>query len=338
MMISELKYGLFKYEVKDYYSILGVPVSAGAKDIRLRYLKIAYQLHPDTCQADTPEGKQKASQILSKLVNPAYENLYKDKLRRECQLIFSEIGRRLAPSASSITLATDTAKTLYKEQNNREKLYQELVGKIAVEQYLDFNLITKKIALLSELNLVYLILQNETERRQEMSRSSSVGQIQSTQPIINQQTTSAQTSTQNPAPVTPPVEKKIDPTEAKLQRLLRNAQEAKELGNIDQGILELREALKLDPNSLDAHALIASLYFQQGNSTYGKIHLNKASSLDSNHPMVKKVKEEMKQATGQKAETKGKKEGKSAVKDKKVSKDKKDGKKEPPKIFGIPLW
>lgn len=334
-MISDLKYGLFKYEVKDYYSILGVPISASAKDIRLRYLKIAYQLHPDTCQADTPEGKEKASQILSKLVNPAYENLYKDKLRRECQLIFSEIGRRLAPSASSITLATDTAKTLYNEKNNREKLYQELIGKLALEQYLDLNLIAKKIALLSELNLVYLILQNETERQQEMSRSNAP--IQSTQSTINQQTTSAQSNTQNQAPSTPPVEEKIDPTEAKLKRLLRNAQEAKELGNIDQGVLELREALKLDPNNLDAHALIASLYFTQGNATYGKIHLNKASSLDPNHPMVKKVREQIKQSAAEKAETKDKKASKSA-KDKKVSKDKKDGKKEPPKIFGIPLW
>lgn len=110
MLISDLKGGLFKYEVKDYYAILGLPISASPKDIRLRYLKLAYQLHPDTNQAETRENREKASTILSKLVNPAYENLYKDKLRKECQLIFSEISMRLAPMAKEMTLSGEIPK------------------------------------------------------------------------------------------------------------------------------------------------------------------------------------------------------------------------------------
>ena len=54
-MISELKHGLFKYDVKDYYAILGVPIDADAKQVRSRYLQIAYLFHPDTCQLETQD-------------------------------------------------------------------------------------------------------------------------------------------------------------------------------------------------------------------------------------------------------------------------------------------
>ena len=337
-MMIDIKYGLFKYEVKDYYSILGVPIDATAKDIRLRYLKIAYQLHPDTCQVETPEEKEKASQILSKLVNPAYENLYKDKPRKECQLIFSEIGRRLADDIDKITVGTDIGKTLLKAEKNREKIYHELVTKIAAEQYQDLRSFSTKIAFISELNMVYLMLKHKDELSGNNSRSSSTAisvPIQSTKPVLNIEPTNNDsinqpTSTNNQAPESP-----VDPLTAKIQKLIRNAEEAEKLGKLEQGILELREAIKLDNSNSKIHAMIASFYFQQNNTTYGKIHLNKASSLNPNEPLVKKIKEDLKQAEISKQESSGKSKGKTSAKGKKTGKD---GKKEPPKIFGIPLW
>lgn len=326
MMNINVKYGLFKYEVKDYYSILGVPIDANPKDIRLRYLKIAYQLHPDTCQAETPEEKEKASQILSKLVNPAYENLYKDKLRKECQLILAETGRRLAAQKDDITISTEIAKTLHQEQKNRDKLYRELVGKIATDQYQDINTVITKIALISELNMVYLMLQNDTERRQNVTRSSStLGRIESTEPIITQQPTSETTSQAQPTQAQNTTE--TTPTQNRLERFIHNAEEAAKIGNLEQAILDMREALKIDNANAQVHGLIAYYYYKQGNQTYGKIHYGKAFSLNPNEPIVKKIKEEFLEAD---KKTKGKPtKGKGKNK---------DGKKEAPKIFGIRLW
>ncbi|MGY6530171.1 MAG: DnaJ domain-containing protein [Cyanobacterium sp.] len=331
MMNINVKYGLFKYEVKDYYSILGVPIDASAKEIRLRYLKIAYQLHPDTCSADTPEGKEKASQILSKLVNPAYENLYKDKLRKECQLIFAEISRRLAAQINDVTINTEIAKTLYQEEKNRDKLYHELVQKIAVDQYQDINTVITKIALISELNMVYLMSQNETQRRANVSRSAAnTGQIQASEGIITQQPpqetiVTSTTQAQNETEVTPQPE----PTINRLDKLIYNAEEGAKIGNLEQAILDLREALKIDNANPKVHGLISYYYYQQGNRTYGKIHYNKAFSLNPNEPVLKQIKKDFLEESPKNKTTKGK-TGKG--------KDTKDGKKEGPTVFGIRLW
>jgi len=73
-MSFKIDSGLFKFNFTDHHAVLGVPVDAEFKDIRKRYLKIARCLHPDSCSAQSEADKQRANQLLSKLVNPAYEN------------------------------------------------------------------------------------------------------------------------------------------------------------------------------------------------------------------------------------------------------------------------
>ena len=71
-MVFPIQQGLFKFDVIDHYAILGVSVESDIATIRQRYLKIAYRLHPDTCKAETQVEKQRANELLSRLVNPAY--------------------------------------------------------------------------------------------------------------------------------------------------------------------------------------------------------------------------------------------------------------------------
>lgn len=42
-----IKNGLFHLNITDYHAILGASLDANAKEIRLKYLKIAQILHPD---------------------------------------------------------------------------------------------------------------------------------------------------------------------------------------------------------------------------------------------------------------------------------------------------
>ncbi len=335
MLISDLKGGLFKYEVKDYYAILGLPISATPKDIRLRYLKLAYQLHPDTNHSQTPEDREKGSNILSKLVNPAYENLYKDKLRKECQLIFSEITSRLAPIASEITLTGEISKKLFQEEANLEKKYRELVEQLGKDQYHDLSKLSIKIAILSELNMIYLIRQNQGGLSKVMGTSGRVeSPITTSDAII--------TSVPNPTPVTEPtveVKEEKEPV-SRLDKLINSAKNHVEQFNPEAAIFDLREAVKVDAKSAIAHAMLGSLYLEQNNLPYGRIHINKAVSLDKDDPTVKKAVEELKKKEKKSGSKTEEKKGESNTADKGKSKDKKDnkGKKEPPKIFGIPLW
>ncbi|MCS7147509.1 MAG: DnaJ domain-containing protein [Geminocystis sp.] len=321
MLISDLKGGLFQYDVKDYYAILGMPISASPKDIRLRYLKLAYQLHPDTNQSKSREEKALASSILSKLVNPAYENLYKDKLRRECQLIFSELAYRLAPEIDRITLSSELAKKLLKETTNLDKIYKEAVEKIAQEQYQDLSKLHLKIAILSELNLVYLLRQKREE----------LGKIMGTTPTV----TVPDSTTTVARAATPSPEKQEKTPVSRLDKLIASAQKHLQENNLEAAMFDLREAVKLEPNSAMAHALLGSVYLKQGNLPYARIHINKALSLDANNPTVKQAQQELKEKD-KTAAAKADAKKPDAKKDKKEDKDKK--KKEPPKIFGIPLW
>lgn len=339
--MSEIKYGLFKYEVKDYHSILGVPLDATPQEIRSRYLKIAYQLHPDTCRAATAQEKEKASQILSKLVNPAYENLSKNQLRKECQLILSEIGRRLATDAYQITIVSDTAKKLFQEEYNLEKVYKGMIEQISPNLYTEIDKIITKIALISELNMVYLIRKKDSEHKHEVSNfASAAATIQATEAITNQAP-----SSQNNSKTSVSEEESTgslgNSVTDKIKKLISTTQQHQQDGNLEQGILDLREALKLDPNNSTCHALIGSLYLQQGNTTYARVHIKKATELNSNDPMVKQASKDLKEWEAKQKSTSGQKEKSSVVKGQKASKSKgkeAKGKKEPPKIFGIPLW
>lgn len=342
MKMSDIKHGLFKYEVKDYHSILGVPIDASPREIRLRYLKIAYQLHPDTCRAETAQEKEKASKILSKLVNPAYENLYKDKLRKECELILSEIGRRLATDAyQKITIVSDTAKKLFQEEHNLDKVYKGMIEQITPNLYLEMDKITTKIALISELNMVYLIRKKESEHQREISNfASSSATIETGEPTIIQ-AAPRQNDSQTPSTGEDTTSSLGNSVTPKIKRLISTALHHQEEGNIEQGILDLREALKLDPNNSTCHGLIGSLYLKQGNITYARIHIKKGTQLNSNEPIVKQAKQDLNEFETNQKSASGQKGKSSSAKDKKAAKSKgkdKKGKKEPPKIFGIPLW
>ncbi|BAQ63291.1 hypothetical protein GM3709_56 [Geminocystis sp. NIES-3709] len=339
-MISDLKHGLFKYDVKDYYAILGVPISASPKDVRLRYLKIAYQLHPDTNRAETEAEKQKASMILSKLVNPAYENLYKDNLRKECQLIFSEIGRRLASDQYKITIGSDTAKKLLQEERNLDKVYLETLEKLAPEQYHDLDKLSIKIALISELNMVYLMRQKNPNFKSASSQPqivvSEAGISQSSGKNVPVMNTNNPPVSDNPPPKA---------TVSRIDKLIASAKQHLENGNYEQGILDLREAVKIDASSSTVHALLGSLYMKQNNLVYARIHINKAIALNSNDSIALQAQKELKEIEKKEKSapestvksTKEVKGSKPTDKGKEKSKDGK-GKKEPPKIFGIPLW
>lgn len=343
MMISDLKHGLFKYDVKDYYAILGVPIDANVKDIRLRYLKIAYQLHPDTNQAETPEGKTRASDILSKLVNPAYENLYKDKLRKECELIISDMGRRLASDSSQVTFNSDSAKKLLQEEKKAPKIYHEMIEKFANEQYQDLDKLSLKISLISELNMAYLISQKTVEFN-KVSLTSNTSQIKIGESSISQKLDNIESSFNS----NEQVNESITPTQPKVSRLdklISSAKQHLENQNYEQGIIDLREAVKLDSNSSTVHGLLGTLYVKQSNLTYGRIHINKAMALDNNNPIAQQAQQELKdiekkqKSANSSSSSKSSSPPKDTKTTKSIDKDKDNkGKKEAPKIFGISLW
>lgn len=270
-MSFKIERGLFLYDITDHHAVLGVCVDADFEQIRKRYLQIARCLHPDSCAAATLKEKQLASQLLSKIVNPAYEQFSKERNRAEHLLVLREMSKRLAQEASTVELKSELAQKLA-QASNIEHSYKTTLQQIAAKQYQNFEQVLDMIGLLSELNLVYL-MRKDASSFQPTPLNTTHNLKQSPQPTPIPQPTSA------------------------VEQYCRRAQAFIENSNFTQARIELQDALKLEPNNSSCHSLMGILYLKQNQVTMAKVHINKALQLNPQEPMALKAKKLLNQAT-----------------------------------------
>ncbi|AFZ30771.1 heat shock protein DnaJ domain protein [Gloeocapsa sp. PCC 7428] len=272
-MSFKIDRGLFQYDLTDHHAVLGIPVDADFEQIRKRYLQIARRLHPDSCAATTPEEKQLANQLLSKIVNPAYEQFSKERNRAEHLVVLREMSKRLAQKPTTVELKSKLAQKLA-QASNIEHFYQTSLHQLAAKQYENFEQVFDIIGTLSELNLVYLMRKG----------ASSIQQPKPVTPI-----------TPNPHPTSQPTP--IPQPSSAVEQYYRRAQACMENSNFVQARIELQDALKLEPNNSSCHSLMGFLYLKQNQVTMAKVHINKALQLNPQEPMALKAKKLLNQAT-----------------------------------------
>jgi curved DNA-binding protein CbpA len=266
-MAYSIQQGLFKYEILDYHAILGVPLGANVQQVRQRYLAVAQRLHPDTCKAESERAKEQASQIFSKLVNPAYEKLAKARSRGDYLLVLSQMGKTLAVKSGKITLTGEPADKLNRETENIDLAYRKLLQSLTKKQYNDLDRILENIGQISELNLVYL---QKTEGH---------GLQEKKQMPVKATATNPGKSTQGEEEVLPIV------------RYIRRARESLEREDLTRVLLELRDALNLEPNNVICHSLLGLTYLRQNQIAMAKVHINKAYQLNPRDPDAIKAKQ-----------------------------------------------
>ena len=266
-MSFQIERGLFKYDLIDHHAVLCVRVDADAPEIRKRYLKVARSLHPDSCAAASDEEKKFASQLLSKLVNPAYEQLYQDKNRAEHNAVLIQMAKRLAQDSASVELTTDNARQLAGTPNF-DSAYKNAISQVAKFQYKSLGQVLEAIAQISELNLVYLM--RTGGKSLGATPSMPVSQAHIAQVASNTNTGG------NTAPPPPP-QPKEDPVFA---GYLRRAQELIAKNQLLQARVELQDALKMQPNNSQCHSLIGVVYLKQNQTKMAKIHFDRALQLD----------------------------------------------------------
>lgn len=267
-MSLKIDSGLFKFNFTDHHAILGVPLDADFKEIRKRYLEIARRLHPDSCAAVTQADKQQASQLLSKLVNPAYEKFSKDANRAEYIVLLKEMSKRLGQESNCIDLKSEVSKQL-NQTNNIDHIYKTSLAKLAETQYNSFDQVLQMIAQISELNLVYLMRKGSSTLQSQIPKSISTS------------------PTQTPStPTTPPPSQ----PESIVDQYYRRAQALIEKNNFAEARVELQDALKLEPNNGRSHSLMGVVYLKQNQHTMAKVHINKALQLNPKDPIALKSK------------------------------------------------
>lgn len=302
-MSFTIKHGLFKANITDHHAILGVSLNANPKSIRLRYLRIAQKLHPDTCKANLSE-KKLANQILSRLVNPAYEELSNKTQFAEHQLVLTQIGKRYAPTSDRMTIASEPAKKLLQAEANLDSLYNQLLKELTTNQYQKLDKVLIKIAVISELNLVYLTLKHKQGiNREEVIKKAPQTKSSPPQPPVTQTQTSPTTKSEEPTPT------------SRAASYLRRAKEYLAKGNINDAVFELKDALRVDPNNSTCHAYMGQAYLRQNQMTMAKVHINKAYKANPQDPIVIQSKEQLEKLTKKKS---------SSAKTKSSNKEKKD--------------
>ncbi|MGB3512369.1 MAG: DnaJ domain-containing protein [Microcoleaceae cyanobacterium] len=268
--------GLFKFDFTDHHAILGVSLDAEFGEIRKRYIRVARRLHPDTCPFESEGDKELANQLLSKLVSPAYDKFAKESDRAEHSVILGKLSQTVTQQRSQIKFKTDTAKQISRA-GDYQQIYKVALQELATGQYESVDKSLAIIEEISELNLAYLL------------RKPPVG---GTKPP--------------PPPPPPPVKSSgdsVNPASAKPSRQNANVEQACNRAetlisakNYAKATLELKGALKIEPNHSRCHALLGLCYLQQNQGTMAKIEVKKALGLNPQDPKALEVKKLLEQA------------------------------------------
>ncbi|MGB7415155.1 MAG: DnaJ domain-containing protein [Thermosynechococcaceae cyanobacterium] len=288
-MSFELTRGIAAYDCPDHYAILGISLDASASDIRKRYLQIARNLHPDARGQGADVAQ--ASQLLSKLVNPAYETLSQDKDRDEYRLLIRLVSQRVSLEHDP-PFQNEKAQELLKASDFKA-LYQDAVAELAKEQYQSLNHVQAIVEQLSELNLAYLLRQEtaptpvvanrfaQSQSRQPQPAPPS--QSVPSQPAPSPAASPSQSSSLPVTPATSPVPQMANKPAAKtfVSQYVRRAEELIGKNCFPQAIQELREGLKLDPHNSQCQSLLGSIYLKQNKTTMAKVHFQQALKLNA---------------------------------------------------------
>ena len=262
----------------DPYATLGLSVAADERRLLKRYRQVAKRLHPDV-QAQSDEATQAfAKEIITRLVNPAYQRLKVDKSRSETLATLRFKVRRLARQ-NKLNPSSPLAQKLLKLPDTEVDIfYEQTLERLALKQYDSAQTFEQVTPQLAELNLVYL----RRKMGETVIREKRTGLVASTAAPIKATSSPTQSSSQNgsasaESSQTSYAERHIERAQAYLQK-----------GNHAQAVQELRDAIRISPNNSHYHALLGRTYLAQRLEGMAKVHFRQSLKLDASNALARK--------------------------------------------------
>jgi curved DNA-binding protein CbpA len=256
----------------DPYAILGVSVAADDRRILKRYRQVAKNLHPDL-QFNQPEEQQQfVGDVLTKLVNPAYQRLKQEKGRNEVLATLRFKVRRLSRENQLQPNSEAGKKMLIVPEPEIDVFYEQALEKFCKGQFTSLKTFEVNTYRIGELNLVYL--------RRKMG-----------DPVIREKRTglvSASAVTTSAVPATEPRTEEQPVVVNYAERHFKRAQEYIKGKNINAAIQELKDALKLEPKNSNYHCLLGQAYLLHQLPGMAKVHIKQALLLNPNQPVAQK--------------------------------------------------
>jgi tetratricopeptide (TPR) repeat protein len=256
----------------DPFAVLGVTVAADDRRIRKRYHQVSLLIHPDgQVQVDDDDPAKKfASQLFARLFSPSYEKVKQEKGRAEVLALLRFNARRLGRETPLKPEGKLARELMQQPVNGVDVFYEQAIARLSASQYDPLEQFEALTLELGELNLVYLWLKT--------------GEV-----FVGEKRTGLVAATEaKPVQFTPAPAKSEAASENYAQRHYRRAQEYMKKGNWHQAVQELRDAIKIEPDKSDYHALLGVAYLQQNLSGMAKVYIGQALKLNPNDPLATK--------------------------------------------------
>lgn len=250
----------------DPYAVLGLSLTSDDNRVLKRYRAVAKMLHPDSGTQATAGDRDLAAQLLTRLANPAYQQLKQEKNRSEIVATLRFRVRRLNGDQPLVPQTELGKRLLQTPVPQVDVFYEQAVTRLAESQFLPLSNFESATQQLTELNLVYLFLK--------------MGE-----PLIREKRTGIISP-----PVEPPAatlkEEAASSAVNYAQRHYQRAQQYGKKGNWTQAIAELRDALRLEPNRGEFHSLLAKAYLTQNLVGMAKVHFRQALKFNPTDPLA----------------------------------------------------
>lgn len=254
--------------LSDPFAVLGLSVTADDRWVLKRYRSVAKLLHPDQQADSSPALRETSEQLFARLINPAYEKLKQDKVRKDSLVMLRYKARRLNVQELKSAIARKLVGMPVAEV---EIFYEQTVAKLAEEQYHSLERLETITDQLTELNLVYL-------------------RLKSGEPFIRPKPKEEiiPRSSKEPPIAPPSVAVAEPPTVNYAQRHYERGLEYARKGNLNTAVRELKDAISLEPKRSDYHALLGEVYFLQNLPGMAKVHFKQALKLNPKEPRALK--------------------------------------------------
>lgn len=257
-------------QMSDPYAVLGLSVTADDRRLLKRYRDVAKLLHPDRFVNVDPAASTLASQILARLVNPAYQKLKQDKGRAENLAMLRFRVRRMSREEAIKPRYAASLHLVRVPPPEIDIFYEQAIAKLADSQFQPLSRFEAVTLELSELNLIYLRLKmGEPMIREKRSGLVAASQVRPVQ-----------------MPVAQAMQTSDKPTIDYAARHFARAQEYARNGNWATVVRELQDAIKIDPKRSEFHALLGTAYLKQDLPTMAKVHFRQALKLNPNDQLA----------------------------------------------------
>lgn len=254
-------------QFSDPYAVLGVSVAADDRRVLKRYHAIAKLLHPDSFAATHGTEREFANQLLARLINPAYQGLKQEKTRAERAALLRLRAKQLHRETTSLPSSAVAQELLRVPAQELDVFYEQTIAKLSETQFQPLSQFAVATQQMAELNLLYLHLKAGLQVREKPTG------IIAAQPA-------------KPIQFAPSTVETADIAVSYAQRHYQRAQEHAKEADWSQVVVELRDAIRLEPDRSEYHALLGKAYLMQNLTGMAKVHFRQALKFNPNDALA----------------------------------------------------